>query len=224
MGKDDSVRAERHIMIRCQNHKKRICTMAFFRYSITLLFLYALLFSSVNAGSADKYSRTFWNPLFHGQRLDYCASWNKNCGIPVANQYCQMMGYKNADQQIIDYNVGLTKYLSTPKSKPCKGFGCNGFMLIRCVGEYAHKPVSSYYYRSQAFVFPRFNHSRIDWCYKDGKGCGKQAAHSFCRRMGYMRAQHYKMQSNVSETRALGNHKLCLGVSCKAFSSITCYR
>lgn len=183
-----------------------------------------LMVSIAYASNADKYSRTFWNPIFQGQRLNYCALLDKDCGLPVANQYCNMMGYKHADKEVIDHNVGLTKYLLAPKSKPCKGFGCNGFMLIRCVGEYSRKPVSPIYYRSQAFVFPRFNHSRVDWCYKDGKGCGKRAAYSFCRRMGYAHVKDYKMQTHVSETRALGNHQLCLGVTCKGFSRITCNR
>lgn len=198
--------------------------MAFVPYRLMVLLFSVLMFSQVNSSTPDNYTRTFWNPLFHGQRLDYCSQWGKNCGMPVAHQYCKMMGYKRANQQVIDYNVGLTKYLLMPKSKPCKGFGCNGFMLIRCVGVQPHKPVSPIYYRSQVFVYPRYNHSRIDWCFKDGKGCGKRAAYSFCRRMGYAREEAYKMQAHVSETRALGNHKLCLGLTCKSFSEITCYR
>lgn len=187
-------------------------------------FLMLLMFGQAHAGSsiAQNYYRTFWSPTYHGARLAYCMSGDKTCGLPVAHQYCQMMGYKKADQQTIDYNVGRTQsYLDC---KACKGIQCNGFTSIRCVGKLTHKPASEYYYRAHKFVFPRYHQGRVDWCYQDGKGCGKRAAYSFCRRMGYVREQHYKKQAHVSETRAIGNHKVCVGDACNAFSSITCYR
>lgn len=186
------------------------------------LVLIFLVLSHAHAGSQQNYYRTFWSPAYHGPRLDYCMAGNKACGLPVANQFCQLMGYERATQQVIDYNVGMTQAFAS--RKPCKGWQCNGFTLIRCIAKFTHKPVSSYYYRSQVFVFPRFNHSRVDWCYEDGTGCGQRAAQSFCRRMGYERSKQYKIQTHVSQTRALGNHKVCVGEDCNAFSRITCYR
>lgn len=186
------------------------------------VFIVFLMLGQAHAGLQQNYYRTFWNPAFHGYRLDYCVAEGKKCGLPVATHYCQLLGYEKATQQIIDYNVGMTQSFSS--RKPCKGWQCNGFMMIRCMAKFTHKPVSSYYYRAQQFVFPRFNHGRVDWCYEDGKGCGQRAATSFCRRMGYTRAKHYKIQAHVSETRAIGNHKVCVGKDCNAFSSITCYR
>ena len=197
--------------------------MVIFRHFFIVLFISSLLFGNANASNREQnYYRSFWSPNYLGQQLDYCSADEKECGLPVANRYCQMMGYENADQQVIDSNVGVTHCLLS--SKRCKGLQCNGFMMIRCVSKLTHKPARDYYYRSDAFVFPRFNHSRVDWCYENGKGCGQRAAFSFCRRMGYMRAQHYKIDAHISETRALGNHRLCLGRACNAFSSITCYR
>ena len=197
--------------------------MARFLYSLGVFFLIATCSTSAQSGShSQDYYRSFWNPAYHGQRLDYCTIGERVCGLPVANRYCQLIGYETADQQVIDYTTRSTRYIDS--CKRCKGWHCKGFLLVRCRGELTHKPVSAYYYREQAFVFPRFNHSRVDWCYEDGKGCGQRAAYSFCRRMGYMRAQKYKMDAHVSQTRALGNHKWCLGDACNAFSSITCYR
>jgi len=193
--------------------------MSIFRH----LFLLLLLLCNAHAGNRDQnYYRTFWNPAFHGARLAYCLSGDKQCGLPIANQYCQLMGYEKAVQQVIDYNVGEAQYFNC--RKPCRGWQCNGFSLIRCVGKITHKPASVYYYRSQEFVFPRFNHNRVDWCYEDGKDCGHRAAWSFCRRMGFEREQSYKIQHHVSQTRAIGNHKVCVGDACNAFSSITCHR
>lgn len=192
-------------------------------YSLRVFFLGLICLTSVQAGTNPQdYYRTFWNPAYHGQRLGYCAVGERACGMPVANRYCQLMGYESADQQVVDYMTRLTHYMDS--AKRCNGWNCKGFMLVRCKGRLTHKPVSAYSYREQVFVFPRFNHRRVDWCYEDGQGCGQRAAYSFCRRMGFMRAQKFKQQAHVSETRAIGNRKLCLGQGCNAFSSITCYR
>lgn len=190
--------------------------------SMFRLVLILLVTSSAHAGNQQNYYRTFWNPVYHGHRLNYCMSEGQKCGMPVANHYCQLMGYEQAIKQVIDYQVGMTQAFS--ERKPCKSWQCNGFTLIRCKAKFTHQPASSYYYRSQAFVFPRYNHHRVDWCYEDGKGCGQRAATSFCRRMGYERASLYKIQTHVSQTRAIGNHQVCVGNDCNAFSRITCYR
>ncbi len=170
----------------------------------------------------NDFFRNFWNPTYRGQRLNYCSFDGQKCGIPVAREYCQLLGYKDSDKAIIDYNLGITHYLKTRAR--CRGWECNGFMLIRCVGELSHKPPHSYYYRSQRFVFPRFNHYPVDWCYEDKKGCGQRAAFSFCRRMGYMKAKSFEKRTAVPSTKALGNQKLCFGKQCNGFKYISCFR
>ena len=197
--------------------------MPFHRHLIISLLIALLLCFQANAkNNQQMYSRNFWSPAFNLQRLNYCTLDGNECGLAVANKYCKMMGYEQADEAIIDYNVGVTNYFS-PNAR-CKGWGCNGFKLITCTGNFSHQPEKNYYYRSQRYVFPRFDQYRIDWCYENGKGCGQRAAYSFCRRMGYMNAQYYKKQEDVAATKALGNQKLCFGDECNGFSSITCYR
>lgn len=188
-----------------------------------LLFVFGLMFVlPLNASRLDNYYRNFWSPMLHSGRLSYCSLDGRWCGLAVANQYCKMMGYERAEHEIIDFNVGLTHYLSSEAR--CKGVRCDGFMLITCVGRFSDKPVKAYYYRSMRFAVPRFENNRIDWCYKGGKGCGQRAAYSFCRRMGYMNAQSFEKQASVLVTKALGDHKLCFGPQCSGFSSITCFR
>lgn len=191
-------------------------------FFITLLLCGLLIGQACAGGHNQQYSRNFWNPLYQGQALDYCSADGNECGASIANRYCRMMGYDVATQQLVDYDVGNTRYIVGCQG--CKGLQCKGFSKIRCVSKFKHKPMPEYYYRTQAFVFPRYNHSRVDWCYEKGQGCGRLAAHSFCRRMGYMKAKQYAIDAHVSETRALGNHRLCLGRECNAFSRITCYR
>ena len=197
--------------------------MLIFHRLFIILALACLLVGKSSAGSDKQdFYRNFWNPTYHGKRLNYCTLDGKKCGMQVASHYCQKMGYKNADKEIIDYNVGLTNY---PMSNAyCKGWQCDGFMLIRCVGKITHKPPQKYYYRSRRFVFPRFDQYRVDWCYANGRNCGQRPAYSFCRRMGFMKAQGYKKQENVPATKALGNHQLCFGNQCTGYSEITCYR
>jgi hypothetical protein len=146
----------------------------------------------------------------------------KECGLAMATRYCKIMGYAKASGERIDYNVGVTNYLSTRFQ--CKGWGCNGFKWITCRGVFSHTPKRSYFYRSKRYVFPQFDHYRVNWCYENEKGCGKQAASSFCRRMGYTRVLSYQKQTNVPATQALGNQKLCFGPTCQGFSEIICYR
>ncbi len=193
-----------------------------------LLIVTLLLAISLNGypkvlNPTESYYRNIWSPTYHGQRLNYCTLDGKECGLAVAHQYCQMLGYKRADKAVIAYNVGLTHFLSNNNAR-CKGWRCNGFMLITCVGAFSHHPAEAYYYRSSQFEFPRFDHYRVAWCYENNSGCGKRAAHSFCRRMGYRRAQYYKKQDHVTATKALGNQKLCFGEGCSGFRHIMCYR
>lgn len=197
--------------------------MIYFRRFLLILLCAISWTGQLNAENRkENFYRNFWNPTYHIQRLNYCSLDGQECGLAVANKYCKILGYEKADEAIIDYNVGLTNFISSKAQ--CRGWNCNGFTLITCVGKFSQKPAKNYVYRSQRFVFPRFDHYRIDWCYENGRGCGQRAAYSFCRRMGYMNAQYYKKQEHVSATKALGNHKLCFGDMCDGFESITCYR
>jgi hypothetical protein len=197
--------------------------MIYFRHFLLILLCAISWTGQLNAENRkENFYRNFWNPTYHIQRLNYCSLDGQECGLAVATKYCKILGYEKADEAIIDYNVGLTNFISSKAQ--CRGWNCNGFTLITCVGKFSQKPTKNYVYRSQRFVFPRFDHYRIDWCYENGRGCGQRAAYSFCRRMGYMNAQYYKKQEHVSATKALGNHKLCFGDACDGFDSITCYR
>ena len=202
---------------------RRIVNMFFFRYPIIIIFITMALICPAKAGHHDQnFYRNFWNPTFNVQRLNYCSLDGKVCGLNVAHRYCNMMGYEKASEAIIDYNVGVTHYLLT--NARCTGWQCNGFMLITCKNKFHHQPAKDYYYREQRFTFPRFAHYRVDWCYNNGKGCGKRVANSFCRRMGYRYAQGYKKEAQIAATKALGNQRLCFGGACNGFSEITCYR
>lgn len=174
------------------------------------------------AHQRELFYRNFWHPNYHGQRLNYCTIDGKQCGMAVATRYCQLMGYLKADQQVIANNIGLTNFLDA-KAR-CKGWRCNGFKTIRCVAAFSSLPPKPYHFRFKHFVYPRFDYYRVDWCYDGKSGCGRKAAYSFCRRMGYLDTRHFLIERQVAATKAIGNQKLCFGNSCKGFKEISCYR
>ncbi len=197
--------------------------MSFNYLKIIVVFsLFAMINLSYSSDLNQTFHRNFWSPTYHGQRLNYCAIDGKTCGTPVANEFCKLLGYKLATKALIEHNVGLTNYVLSRAQ--CQGFTCDGFKLINCSGKFKKKPVKNYYYREHRFAVPRFDQYRIDWCYEEGRGCGKKSATSFCKRMGYIKAKHYEQDFKVPATKALGNQKLCFGQSCSGFSTITCYR
>lgn len=196
--------------------------MSNFRYIILSVFLFCSLLSQAGAEAQNKAFRSFWHPTYQGERLDYCTVDGKECGKTVANRYCKMMGYESASQSVIAYNIGLTNFISSKAQ--CKGWRCNGFMTIGCVTHLSHTPPKSYHYREKRYVVPRFDHYRVDWCYDKKKECGSRAAHSFCRRMGYMQAKHFAKETQVGATKTIGSQELCFGEQCEAFKLIVCYR
>jgi len=196
--------------------------MTLLRLLMVGLFFSIVFVNQANSKNQERFTRNFWSPPYRSERLSYCSLDCKECGLAVANRYCKIMGYEKASEAIIEYNVGLTHFLFTQAR--CKGWQCNGFKLITCTAHFRRKPPQDYYYRSQRFVFPHFDHYRVDWCYENGRGCGHKAAYSFCRRMGYMRDESYEKEEHVAATKAIGNQRLCFGQVCSGFSKIDCYR
>lgn len=194
----------------------------FCHFALIFAILFGVRGNAFALDRANNFYRNFWLPTYHGLRLNYCSHDRKSCGLSIANRYCQMMGYEQADQQLIDYNVGLTQFISS--STTCKGWRCNGFKTIRCVANLTHKPPKSYHYRLRKFAYPRYDLYRVAWCYDGQRGCGHRAAFSFCRRMGYLQARHYPIEKSVAATKAIANQKLCFGKKCNAFEYIICYR
>lgn len=192
------------------------------RIGIVLLSIFLPFGIAYANADANTFYRTFWSPLHEGQPLDYCAAGGNPCGRKVAKHFCQLMGYQDVDRHVKALNVGLTHRLGAPEE--CKGWQCNGFMLIRCKAKIVYNSPPSYTYRTQRFVYPRYDNYRVAWCYSKEKQCGHRPAFSFCRRMGYAREQKFEREKAVPATRALGSHELCFGGACDAFKSITCER
>lgn len=191
-------------------------------YLVCIFFLWIFNIWAHALPSSDKIYTSFWHPTLRGERLDYCTYNHKDCGKIVADRYCKMMGYDFASQNVKAHNLGLTHFLDTRLR--CQGFQCNGFSNIACAKHLKHNPPRSYHYRKKRFVVPRYNQYRVDWCYKGNQGCGLEAANSFCSRMGFIKAKHYKKDVVVAATKKLGTEELCFNNHCQSFKVIVCAR
>lgn len=174
------------------------------------------------AGASEQSSRDFWHPKYHGKPLAYCTLDQSKCGKPIADRYCQMLGYERAKTELIQYNRGLTNYLLTRAS--CKGWTCDSFKLISCIKSLKQQPPKSYHYQKKRFAYPRVNQYRVDWCNDKNKNCGRVPALAFCRYQGYMRAINYQRDQQVHASQHFGSGELCFGKSCQGFSYIDCKR
>lgn len=191
------------------------------RIALFLSFFISILAAKVYAGNMESY-RNFWVPQYLGERLAWCTLDGKECGMPVAAKYCQLMGYAGAVKVMKANNVGLTNYINTHAR--CKGWTCDSFMTIVCSKSLQKTHPQAYHYREQAFVYPRYAGFRVDWCLKKGVQCGRQAAWSFCRRIGFLDVKQYKMQKHIGATKTIGSEELCFGQECRGFSKIICHR
>lgn len=184
-----------------------------------IFFFLWLLCGSVFA--AD-FNRSFWYPMYFGERLAFCSKDESQCGKVIAQGYCREMGYQKVRNFRIAPNVGRTHFLN--RTGECTGWKCDGFLFIGCQGQFNHHSQEAYHYRKKAFVYPRVRNHRISWCYKQNSQCGHRAAYSFCRRLGYTHVETFEQDTQNAATQALGDHTLCYGQHCRGFKKIICKR
>jgi hypothetical protein len=182
----------------------------------------ALMLLDIPVYANDYYYRAYWFPMHSGERLAYCSKNGAICGHDIADQYCQEMGYQGVEHFRIQHNIGKTHYWH--KEGECTGWRCHGFKVIACQGQFSRNPRHADDDLMQVFPNPRIENQRVDWCFNQGKFCGRRAAYSFCRRMGYRQAKSYQQEQPVVATRTLGDQILCYGNQCRGFAKITCER
>ncbi len=191
-------------------------------WGVYFLILWSVLTSLYAADKKEQYTRSFWYPSYHGERLAYCNLRETECGEPIANAYCELLGYAKARKHRIQHHVGRVHYFANEGE--CTGWKCDGFLFIDCEGKFKEKPHPVYQYRKKEFVYPRFGNDRVAWCYNEHKQCGRRAAYSFCRRMGYRESVLFEQDEKAQATKTLGDKILCYGHACKGFKRIVCKR
>lgn len=192
------------------------------RKFLVFLFFFSSVYASTPPGNAAKIYRMFWDPEFHKQPLNYCDENKKKCGKPIANQYCQMMGFHHAHRFLKAPNLGVTNFISGKNM--CRGWKCSGFKWIECAGERTYKMVPYSDYRQELFVRPMWHKYPLSWCYKNNKGCGHRAAYSFCRWQGYEQVKQISKSKAVPASKEIGTSALCFENQCKGFEYIICSR
>lgn len=79
-------------------------------------------------------SQSFAYPVYKLYRLNYCLHWNKDCGAPAADAWCQAKGFGQAADFAEDKNIGsVFPTIVLGDERVCAQFVCNGFREITCV-------------------------------------------------------------------------------------------
>jgi hypothetical protein len=84
-------------------------------------------------GAAAAENRTVERPMFDGNRLDWCATWQADCGRPAADAFCRSEGFGSATAFSEEPRIGAktpTRIIST--GAVCDQAGCSGFASITC--------------------------------------------------------------------------------------------
>lgn len=181
----------------------------------TLLIVLLVFGCTVAAMTATAATRTFDNPKYNGDRLDWCLNWGKGCGREAANAYCKSKGFEKATSFSQASNIGArrsTRLIGT--GAVCDQDFCDGFRRITCFKE------TTVTYRR-----PKWDGNRLDWCLNWGRGCGKPVANAYCRKRGHERTIGFEKASNIGNrhpTRLITTGAVCDSDHCDGFRYISC--
>jgi len=182
---------------------------------LKLLAAAVLLFAAAGAAEAD--NKTFNQPNWKGDRLDWCLNWSQGCGKAAADAYCQASGYQNATDFAMTPDIGTsqkTRLIST--GAVCDQDFCDGFKYISCF-----KPAPATVVINQ----PKWKGDRLDWCMNWSQGCGKDAADAYCKASGYQNVINFAMAADIGsthQTRLISTGAVCDQDFCDGFKFIEC--
>ena len=173
----------------------------------------------------------FKKPKLGSYRLDWCYKWASQCGEVAADKFCQKKGFDGASSFSEAVDIGgdtPTRVLGT--GQVCADDTCDGFKFISCDdgnngdGADGGSPPPPSYIDKQ-FIKPTLAGQRIHYCFKEGVGCGQQAADAFCDIQGFDKSVSFA-QGNLligkKAPRFIGSGQTCIGFSCVGFQSIVC--
>lgn len=191
----------------------------------------ALCFSAQIVQAAPK---TFVQPKIGPNRLDWCLNWGSSCGEPAATAWCQTKGYAKSIDSEEDMDIGAsspTRLLAS--GAVCDQPYCDGFTFITCANGISPPPPPMPPpplpppAMKQLFFKPKYNGVRLDWCYEDGNGCGKQAADAWCDDQGFDEAIKFKIAPGIGPLKPtihIGSGETTLQPLANAFKTITCVK
>ncbi|MCW5198554.1 hypothetical protein VU06_02255 [Desulfobulbus sp. F3] len=115
-----------------------------FAFTATFLFL-----SVCHLSEAANYP----NPQYQGYSLDWCRSFERDCGKPAADAFCQQLGHVDALSFSKKNNPGVAT-MTIQDHAVCnpQHHGCDSFNVINCREKSAN------------FIQPQYRGYRLDWC------------------------------------------------------------
>jgi hypothetical protein len=193
--------------------------------------------------------KTYVKPRYSGgelnadeDRLDWCLVLGKECGKPVAEEFCKRRRYTGASDLRIDPRVASVFTRTIGMNERC--WQCDGFDFITCYG-----PISVSRVKANPIWCGR-NHNRNDFDCQRLDACPlrkvvgsraiecnttehQMAANAWCRALGFTWAFHYVLdpQPNRNYTRYIETDELCIpqdpnnwtpGNPCRGFQQIIC--
>ena len=156
---------------------------------------------------------TFDDPTHHGKLVDYCLTFQDDCGKPAADRYCEEKHYGEAidfpkRQSYDEPTLTLEEHATCSPEHNI----CNTFDYITCR------------VKTQTFYDPKEHTYALDSCLEFETECGKPAADAFCENQGYGDATEFVLIEAQEKTMTIGNHAVCDHDwhECSTFASITC--
>jgi hypothetical protein len=190
---------------------------------------------------AEAETKTFDNPLFGGDRLDWCVNWGEGCGVPAATAWCKSVGFDEAigSKQAPDIGA-LTPTRLIATREICDQSYCDGFSSITCAKVAAPaapppapveatevpatpEPPPVEETSNETFRNPMLAGVRLNWCHDGESGCGKKAAEVWCAQQEFSTAKDFKYVSGIKPTIQIGTGKTTKKAA-KAFSRVTCVK
>ncbi len=172
---------------------------------LTIAIAISVSASAICTASADQ---MFASPQTGGKALDWCRTYQHNCGKPAADAFCKKQGYPGASSFQKAPGVGNTRTIGD--GSVCEDNFCDSFAQITCKSDTA------------SFKNPQVKNTRLDWCRVWQGDCGKPAADAFCQSKGMSEAAAFKKASGLPKTRVISSGQVCEGGQCDGFSLIKC--
>lgn len=158
---------------------------------------------------------TYLRPTWNGYAMDWCKTFDVNCGKPAADLFCQLHGYPQASGFVGDPRVNF-QTMTIGQNSICdpRTSSCDSFAEIECQD-----------IAVTTLLYPRYFGFRVDWCREPEANCGAPAALLYCQKAGYSGMDSYLIQPQVlAPTLTMGTNTFCDPRSreCASFAFIRC--
>ncbi len=154
------------------------------------------------------------NPTHQGYKLDWCKTFEHECGKPAADAFCQQRGHLSALNFSKKNNLQV-ETMTIQDHAICnpQHHRCDSFNFIDCKE------------KSAVFKRPKYRGYRLDWCKTFAHECGKPAADAFCQLKGFSNALNFIKDNGINvATMIISNNAVCEPAHhhCDSFKVIRC--